>query len=383
MAFPTYYNPRVISGLPARNDSGGATSGYPAIYFGDLSSLDQETRHAIVRNAVPQASGWLMKFPKINITDTRFGRTYYYGINRIRRRETWYGLSVKRGTFDANSASALFRSQIASAKPLMVARYGATELGCVLDYLQRSSLSSWVNFLAGNRPWVGYRPKTVRDMKSGPGFFPVNEETLGQFSRRVLEDSTLVDVLGTWMLEEKFVAHLHPVASLVPIQFLEPFWGEIPWTSALAGKRVLVIHPFAKTVEAQYRRRQKLFKDERTLPEFELITMKAIQTMADESPGYNSWFAALAAMSDTMAGIKFDVALIGCGAYGFSLAAQVKRMGKQAFHLGGATQLLFGIIGTRWLERPEYKQLMNEFWTRPSEEERPSGFMKVEKGCYW
>jgi hypothetical protein len=318
-----------------------------------------------------------------NLTDTRLGRGYYDGITRLRRRDAWYGFSTKRGSFDANSASVLLRSQIESARPVMVARYGSTELGCIVDYLHRASISNWVEFLAGNRRWIGYRRETVREMGRLAGFFPVNEDSLREFSRKALEDSTLVDVLGTWMLEEKFVAHLHPSASLVPIQLLEPFWSEVPWTSALVGKRVLVVHPFKPTIEAQYRRRQKLFKDERVLPEFELIPLKAVQTICGQASEYKSWFDALDAMIDAIARIEFDVALIGCGAYGFSLAAQVKRMGKKAFHLGGATQLLFGIMGSRWLERPEYRQLMNEFWTRPSDQERPAGFMKMENGCYW
>ena len=46
----------------------------------------------------------------------------------------------------------------------------------------------------------------------------------------------------------------------------------------------------------------------------------------------------------------FDVAIIGCGAYGMPLAAMLKQAGKQAIHLGGATQLLFGIKGKRWEE---------------------------------
>ena len=41
----------------------------------------------------------------------------------------------------------------------------------------------------------------------------------------------------------------------------------------------------------------------------------------------------------------FDVALIGCGAYGFPLAAKLKTAGKQAIHLGGVLQALFGIKG--------------------------------------
>jgi hypothetical protein len=40
--------------------------------------------------------------------------------------------------------------------------------------------------------------------------------------------------------------------------------------------------------------------------------------------------------------IDFDIAIIGCGAYSFPLAANVKRIGKNSVHLGGASQLLFG-----------------------------------------
>ena len=45
-------------------------------------------------------------------------------------------------------------------------------------------------------------------------------------------------------------------------------------------------------------------------------------------------------MEDGIAEIDFEVALIGCGAYGLPLAAHVKRLGKKAVHLGGATQNL-------------------------------------------
>ena len=49
----------------------------------------------------------------------------------------------------------------------------------------------------------------------------------------------------------------------------------------------------------------------------------------------------------------YDICLIGAGAYGFPLAAHVKRKGKKAIHLGGALQLLFGVKGKRW-EDPNY-----------------------------
>ena len=57
-------------------------------------------------------------------------------------------------------------------------------------------------------------------------------------------------------------------------------------------------------------------------------------------------------------------------------------------HLGGATQLLFGIRGKRWEDENYNKQynysaLMNEYWVRPSEDEIPDGAKKVEGACYW
>ena len=84
--------------------------------------------------------------------------------------------------------------------------------------------------------------------------------------------------------------------------------------------------------------------------------------------------------------IDFDIAILGCGAYGMPLAVKLKRAGKQAVHLGGATQLLFGIKGTRW-EAKNYPtniaKLFNEYWVRPSASEKVKGREKVEGGCYW
>ena len=56
--------------------------------------------------------------------------------------------------------------------------------------------------------------------------------------------------------------------------------------------------------------------------------------------------------------------------YGFPLAAEIKRMGRIAIHLGGVTQIMFGVIGSRdvfsvililfpdrFLERMHYQNL--------------------------
>ena len=61
----------------------------------------------------------------------------------------------------------------------------------------------------------------------------------------------------------------------------------------------------------------------------------------------------------------------------------MKCHGKQVIHMGGATQLLFGIKGKRWDTHPVIKNLYNEHWVRPEAHERPEGAETIESGCYW
>jgi hypothetical protein len=58
-------------------------------------------------------------------------------------------------------------------------------------------------------------------------------------------------------------------------------------------------------------------------------------------------------------------------------------MGRVAIHFGGAVQLLFGISGKRWRDRPEFRALMTDAWVPPMNIERPPGWGKIEEGCYW
>jgi len=168
---------------------------------------------------------------------------------------------------------------------------------------------------------------------------------------------------------------------------MEPFWTKVPWTKALQGKKVLVVHPFSSTIESQYKKRKVIFKED-LLPEFELITLKAVQSIAGMKAPFTDWFQALEHMKHKMDQIDYDICLIGAGAYGFNLAAHVKRQGKKSVHLGGSLQLLFGILGTRW-ENPNYNckynytNLMNEHWVRPVSEDTPKNSKEIEGSCYW
>lgn len=229
----------------------------------------------------------------------------------------------------------------------------------------------------------------LKTLCSNAGFFPYDTTLCLQYYERMLQDMTEIDILGSYIYQEKYVKQfLTGIKKRVNLNgYYAPFLWKNPWTRFLKGKRVLIVHPFTASIKYQYENnRTKIWSDPNVLPEFEeLILLKAVQSMADEkNQPFKNWFEALKYMEDEISKLDFDIALIGCGAYGMCLAAHVKRMGKIAVHLAGWTQMLFGIYGNRWIkDQPEYSKFINEHWIRPNENERPKGAEKIEGGCYW
>jgi len=274
---------------------------------------------------------------------------------------------------EEGAAAAAIRGLLERNAPGMIARFGSTEIKAVL----------WPRL-----PWVVKslaKRRVFSTMMVASGFFPLSREAIERFSALMYDDMGQLDILGSWRLEEALLrSHLLHVAR-VPLPALEPYLSSHPWSEALAGRRVLVVHPFSKTIESQYsKHRQQLFEDSRVLPEFRsLVTIQAVQTIAGNKSQYPDWFQALESMKIAMDATSYDVAIIGCGAYGFPLAAHAKRRGKLAVHLGGATQILFGIRGNRWDKDAHISRLFNEWWVRPAPEDRVGGADRVENACYW
>lgn len=281
----------------------------------------------------------------------------------------------------------------------MIARFGTIELNCVNNYLCiHSKEHNWkkiYNYIIDktHTPW--WFEDHFKSMKMNAGIFPATKETADKFSKRYLRDIPSIDLLGSFQYYEKFMPLRDDVQN-VHLETLYPFFVERPWTRALKGKKVLVVHPFEETIKTQYEVRERLFEHFEVLPEFELIILKAIQSAAGIEVPYKDWFEALQFMESQISAIDFDICILGCGAYGLPLAAHVKRMGKKAIHLGGGTQLLFGIKGKRWddplygleyndpeLFKKPYSSLYNGFWTKPLDIDTPKSATKVEGGCYW
>jgi len=279
---------------------------------------------------------------------------------------------------------------LSEGKPCLVSKFGTIELGNLVLWREYNKgihpFSDYVDFVKGKIPTVNWLDRgTFSGLCSNAGFFPKDISLLPKYYQINLDAMKQIDVLGSYIRNEDIFKEELQHAKKVNLDgYYAPFYWKHPWTKALEGKKVLVVHPFAEDIRSQYQNhRTQIWQDPELLPEFELITYKSVQSMLGIKTPYKTWFDALEKMENDISKIDFDIALIGCGAYGMPLAAYVKNIGKQAVHLAGWTQVLFGIIGTRWQNNPRVSKMMNEYWIHPSPDNVPKDAKKVENACYW
>jgi len=296
-------------------------------------------------------------------------------------------LAIETGIINTpvEGANLLILNRIKSGLPFMAARFGSGELEIVaIQHTIHSSnnvISKSIDYIFGRTPAFWWNVKSLKILCYINGIFPVNKKIISGFYHEMINSIQKIDVLASWLKAEQLFETDLLQAIKIELSDLEPYYHNKPWSIALKGKKVLIVHPFEDTIKMQYQKRELLFDNPDVLPEFDLITIKAVQSIANNNGGYKDWFEALNSMKEKISAVDFDIAIIGCGAYGMPLAAYVKSLGKQAIHMGGATQILFGIKGKRWDVSPFFNTLYNEHWVRPSE--IPLNFDKVEGGSYW
>lgn len=310
----------------------------------------------------------LYKLRKIYSSFTGIDKSFQKGINQN---------SISKETYNRILAEA-----IKNKKPFMVSRFGNVELSWYLKY--KILKSNKVNIY---REYIRCQIDTVIKEKSiidNLTFVPKSQEATEKYINLVSESIPKIDVLGSWLKQENSpYLKFNVNCKFIYLGFLEPYYYEKPWTKSLEGKKVLVIHPMKTSIESQYLKREKLFRNPDILPEFNL---EVLQAPYFDDPQFGSWEKIMEFYKKEVLNYDFDVAILGCGSWGMPLAAYLKQLGKVAVHLGGSTQLLFGIIGSRWeTQWPEFRDLnlVNEHWVRPLPEETPIWANNYEKQPYW
>lgn len=330
-------------------------------------------------------------------------KVYYSALRKLRNlnirlsRHDGFHIKPQDVPVTSEEASEMIYSLLKSDTPCMITRFGSTELSTIVGFLEIDKKKHDVlKYIQGDVPaWWNKKDVLCGKIRDFSGFFPADEQLVQKFVDTVLVDIKQIDILGSWLRMENYIDDKLKHTKKVFLKDLEPFWVASPWSRVLEGKKVLVVHPFASQILEQYKyNRKNLFANKSILPLFELDVVPAVQSLGGAANEFSNWFDALHWMEEEIDKRNYDICLIGCGAYGMCLAAHVKRQGKKAVHLGGALQLLFGIIGNRW-ENPNYgvkewgipvglySNLINRYWIRPGEEGRPKNADQVEGACYW
>lgn len=262
---------------------------------------------------------------------------------------------------------------LTSHKPIAIGKLGAVEIYAIRNFLRYQGKK------------VIWSPISADVLYKNAGVFPKNNDIFNAFCVETLEALNDFDILAVWfnMGESNIIKNYASKAKLTELIALEPYYHENPWSRNLEKNKILVVHPFIETIKQQYQHRTKIWRDNNCLPEFEIETIKAPLSDVLVKSEYESWIEALHHLKKQMTEKEFDVAIVGAGAYSLPLVAHAKKLGKFGIHLGGSTQILFGIKGKRWDNHEIGRKFYNDYWVRPSKKETPENVGVIEQGAYW
>lgn len=293
---------------------------------------------------------------------------------------------VKKEVHFGNKANEVLKNKILEGRPFCALRLGNTEGILVDNYIS--------NILEDKKEYSDF---ALEYAFNACGFFVPSDASpeiiidyIDRFVQAQLEGFRNADIMMMWgaCRMEAVIANHFVLSSCDNIDYfsLIPYVDDYePWTSALAGKKVLVVTNVPDSVEYQYKRKDEISPyKESVLPDFTLITYRMMQTCQQDNNNYDSWFEALDKVTNDILAIDFDIAIVGAGFYGVPLCDAIKRSGRSAIEMCGLTAFMFGVAGKRFVEDEKdfYSKYMTDAWIRPFDE-KPSWYSQVEGGCYW
>ena len=154
---------------------------------------------------------------------------------------------------------------------------------------------------------------------------------------------------------------------------------ENPWTQQLAGKKVLVLSSHAHTIMEQWKNIDAIWGENRkNIAPFELVGVinTPFHPAIDDRqyPDCDNFMKLIEITNKKIDEYDYDVLLTGINTQSPFYCQHAKESGKIGIQLGGTIQLLFGILGKRWVNGPQYNYLnksYNEHWKYPLKIDEP------------
>ena len=271
------------------------------------------------------------------------------------------------------------KEQIESGKPFFIGRIAGIELKIAYSIQHRRPIDMM---------------NEIEELENNAGIHINDIQSLYMYVDALLASYDHCTAIAEWETTgkvfaitgdgQKLIAERTPRIPKIIAQSLEPYYVRNSWMPALRGKRILIIHPFAKTIQQQLPHLSSIFPDREWFPECTIHCIAPPLTLA-RNHQHKDWKIHLDDFLVTLSKEKdVDIALVAAGGYGMLISDYLyTKMNTSVLYIGGALQLFFGIIGKRWFTNKDILTLMNDNWIRPDPADKPANFIKVEKGCYW
>ena len=293
---------------------------------------------------------------------------------------------------EINSGAQKIFNAIDNTTPFFIGRNGSTEMEVFhFWHLYRKQGHSY--------------PKEMMDkLERVSGVWPSTQESVDAWAKAYSEGLKQLDGLAAgWYkpyadIENAFLEAYSPNSFRMPLRALEPYYAspEFRWTHHLKGKKVAIVSSFADTIQHQLWTQDgtkiwaNIDQPETVLPNTVQWTPirtffppKISGTGSTAWTSAKSWKDAVVQVVEEVMSTDAEIVLIGCGALGMPIGAELKTRGRSSILLGGAVQVLFGIKGQRWASHDIISKFWNSAWVYPSEHETPDRAYLIEGGCYW
>jgi hypothetical protein len=271
------------------------------------------------------------------------------------------------------------KSIIESNKPFFIGRIAGCELKIAY------------NFLKGNYLDVS---EDLLELENNAGIKISDNNSLNKYINDLIKSYENSTIIAEWETEGKVFAHTGIGQKLIvsrtqntpkiDARSLEPYYFKENWMPSLKGKRILIVHPFSKTLMKQVPNIKEIFPEKSWFEDCDIQFAQPPLTLAGNHQN-KDWQEHLNPFLESLSELKdFDIALIAAGGYGMLISDYIyTKLNKSVMYIGGALQLFFGVIGKRWFENKDILKIMNDNWIRPDRCDKPNNFTNVEKGCYW
>jgi len=157
------------------------------------------------------------------------------------------------------------------------------------------------------------------------------------------------------------------------------FWINMLEIFKKFNKKICVVSYFADEMAIQYKNIKNIFPHS-DLSKINIRFVSSWNTIKGNET-HKNWCDTFEKLKNKINNTDDDIYMVSCGCYGLPLCNYLKnKKNKNSIYVGGLLQMLFGLKGKRWEERPFMNKYYNKHWKYPAK--KPNNAEGVEGWCY-